>query len=67
MIEDSTYAQQVPIQLVTLHIDRALDLISQKEITQLSTTWKQSKTVSLLTGKWPELGINQRQPSPLIK
>ena len=37
VIEDSTYAQQVPIQLGTLHIDRALDLISEKEITKLST------------------------------
>ena len=30
VIEDSTYAQWVPIQLGTLHIDRALDLISEK-------------------------------------
>ena len=36
VIEDSKYAQ-VPIQLGKLHIDRALDLISEKEITQLRT------------------------------
>ena len=40
VIEDSAYAQHVPIQLGTLHIDRGLDLISEKEITQLSTKWK---------------------------
>ena len=40
VIEDSTYVQQVPIQLGTLYIDRALNLISEKEITQLSTKWK---------------------------
>ena len=40
VIEGSTCAQHVPIQLGTLHIDRALDLIRDKEITQLSTKWK---------------------------
>ena len=47
VIEDSAYAQWVPIQLGTLHIDWALDLISEKEITQLSTKWKWSKIASL--------------------
>ena len=51
VIENSTYAQCIPIQLGILHIDRALDLISEKELTQLSTKWKQSKIASLLTGK----------------
>ena len=37
VIEDSAYAQYILIQLRTLHIDRALDLTSEKEITQLST------------------------------
>ena len=40
VIEDSAYVQQVSIQLGTLHIDRALDLIRDKEITQLRTKWK---------------------------
>ena len=40
VIEDSTYAQHVPIQLGMLNIDRALDLISNKETTHLSTKWK---------------------------
>ena len=35
VIEDSTYAQCVPIQLGTLHIDKVLDLISEKELSQL--------------------------------
>ena len=40
VIDDSTYAKHVLIQLGTLHIDRALYLISEKEIMQLSTKWK---------------------------
>ena len=56
VIEDSTYAQHVPIQLGALHIDRALDLISNKETTQLSTKWKQSKLASLLAGKMAWVG-----------
>ena len=40
VIEDSAYAQHVPIQLGMLHIDRALDVISDKEIIQLSIKWK---------------------------
>ena len=40
VIEDSTCMQHFPIQLGMLHVDRALDLISNKETTQLSTKWK---------------------------
>ena len=40
VIEDSVYSQQGPIQLGTLHIDKVLDLISEKEISQLRTKWK---------------------------
>ena len=40
VIEDIAYAQHVPIHLGTLCIDRALDLISGREITQLKTKWK---------------------------
>ena len=31
VIKNSEYAQQFPIQLGTLHIDRALDLVNEKE------------------------------------
>ena len=55
-IEDSAYAQEVPIQLGTLHIDRTLDMISEEEITQLSIKWKLIKTASLLTGKVAQVG-----------
>ena len=55
VIEDSVYAQWVSIQLGTLHIDKVLDLISEKEITQLSTKWKQSKIASLFTGKMAQV------------
>ena len=34
--------------LGTVHIDKVLDLISEKEISQLSTKWKQSKIAPLL-------------------
>ena len=56
VIEDSMYAQWVAIQPGILHIDRALYLISEKEITQLNTKCKWSKITSLLTGKmaWVE-------------
>ena len=56
IIEDSAYAQWVPIQLGTLHINRDLDLISDIKITQLSTKWKQSKLTSLLAGKMARVG-----------
>ena len=46
VIEDSGYAQNVSIQLGTLHINMALELISNKEITPLSTGWKHSKLAS---------------------
>ena len=67
VIEDSTYAQCVPIQLGMLHIDRALDLISDKEVAQLSRKWKQSKLASLLVGKILWLGMCQREFSPWIR
>ena len=56
VIDDSAYTQCVPIQPGTLHIDRALDLISNKEITQLSTKWKCSKLASLLAVKMAQVG-----------
>ena len=56
VIEDSTYAQHVPIQLGMLHIDRALDLLSDKETTKLNTKRKQSKLASLLAGKMAQVG-----------
>ena len=37
VIENCEYAQCVPIQLGTLHIDRALDLINHKENIQINT------------------------------
>ena len=40
VIEDSTYAQCVPIQLGMLRVDRTLDLIRRKESMHLSNKWK---------------------------
>ena len=56
VIDDSAYNQHVPIHLGTLHINRALELISNKEITQLSTNWKCSKLASLLAEKMAQVG-----------
>ena len=56
VIEDSAYAHRIQIQLETLHINGALDLISDEEITQLSTKLKQSKLASLLAGKMARVG-----------
>ena len=36
VMEDSPYAQRVPIQLGTLHINKALDLVSENELINLS-------------------------------
>ena len=43
VIEDSAYAQHVPIQLGTLYVDRDQDLISEKEITQAQNDDKVKK------------------------
>ena len=67
VIDDSAYNNCVPIQLGTLHINRSLDLIGDKEMTQLSTKWKHSKLTSLLAVKWPKLEMCQRKLSPWIK
>ena len=67
VIEDSAYTQCVPIQLGTLHIDRAVDLISNKETSQLSNKLKQSKLASLLAEKLAQVGMHQRKPSPWIR
>ena len=51
VIKDSTYAQRVPIQLGTLHIDRVLDTIDQKEMKKLSKCWHRGQLASLLANK----------------
>ena len=63
VIDDSACNHPVPIQLGTLHIDRALDLISNTEITQLSTKRKCCILASLLVVKWHELEMCQRELS----
>ena len=55
------------IQLGTLHIDRALDLINNKETIQLSNKWKLSKLHCYWWRNQPGLGIHQRKPSPWIR
>ena len=67
VIENSEYAQRVPIQLEMLHIDRVPDLVSEKEIAQLSTKWRQGKIASLPVGRWLKLELNQGKFSLLIE
>ena len=55
VIENSEYAQWVPIQLGTLHIDRILDIVNEKEILQLNMKWRQGKIASLLMGKMAQV------------
>ena len=54
VIEDSPYAQGIPIQLGTLHINKALDLVSKTEMVNLSNKWKRGRLATLLAGKSPE-------------
>ena len=51
VIENSKYAQWVSIQLGTLHIDKILDLVNEKEISQLNMKCRSRKIASLLMGK----------------
>ena len=46
--EDSSYAHRVPIQLGTLNIDKALDLVSKTEMKILSKKWKRGRLATLL-------------------
>ena len=56
VIENSEYAQWVPIQLQTLHIDRILDLVNEKEIWQLNMKWRWGKiALLLLMGKMAQV------------
>ena len=59
--------QHVPIQLGTLYTDRALDLTSDKETTQFSTKWKQSKLATLLAGKMAWVGDTSEKTFSLDK
>ena len=39
VIDDSAYGMRVPIQIGTLHIDMALELATEDEMTKLSHKW----------------------------
>ena len=57
VIEDSPFAQKVPVQLGTLHIDRALDLVSETEMINLSNKWRKGRLATLLAGKSTKTGM----------
>ena len=40
VIDDSNYGQRVPVQVGTLHINRALELVSDDKLNNISTLWK---------------------------
>ena len=47
--DDSRCTQRVPVAIGTLHINWALDLVTDEEIEQLSTEWKRGRLSTLLT------------------
>ena len=61
VIEDSPYAQRVPIQLGTLHIDRALDLVSKTEMITLSNIWRRGRLATSLTRKSTKVGTRNNK------
>ena len=61
VIENSTYAQRVPLQLGTLHIDRALDLVSKTEMINLSNKWKRGRLATLIAGESAKAGMQKNK------
>ena len=55
VVDDSRYTQQVPMDIGTLHIDRALDLVTDAEIEHLSKEWRRGRLSMLLTLKSSQL------------
>ena len=51
VINDSAYGEKVPIQIGTLHIDRALELASEEELKSLSQQWKRGRLATILASK----------------
>ena len=48
IIDDSAYGSRVPVQIGTLHIDMALDLATEAEMTKLSHRWERAKMATAL-------------------
>ena len=48
IIDDSAYGMLVPIQIGTLHIDMALELATEDEMTKLSRKWDRAKMATAL-------------------
>ena len=48
VIDDSAYGMCVPIQIETLHIDMALELATEDEMTKLSHKWDRAKMATAL-------------------
>ena len=51
VIDDSPYAMRVPIQIGTLHIDMAPDLVTEEERGKLNHQWKRAELASSLSMK----------------
>ena len=43
VIEDDEYGDRVPVQVGTLHIDRAIELITEEEYNKMGTEWKRTR------------------------
>ena len=51
VINDRQYQNWVPMQVGTLHIDRALDLATQKEFAKLSKCWQRGWLATLIANR----------------
>ena len=65
VIENIPYAQRVPTQLGTLHVNRDLDLVSKAEMINLSNKWKSGKLATLLANKSAKVGKKNNKAFPL--
>ena len=61
VIEDSPYAQRVPIQLGTFHINKALDLASKTEMINLNNKGKGGRLSTLLASKSAKVGMENKK------
>ena len=64
VIEDSPYTQRVPIQIGTLHINKALHLVI---MINLSNKWKRGRFATLLASKSAKVGMENNKAFTLVQ
>ena len=63
VIEDSPYTQRVPIQLGTLHINKALDLVSETELINLSNSIEEGQVSHIIR---QQISKDRNRKKPLL-